>query len=89
MGEVHRLQVSAVANEPLSARKMRSRVPICSRILQKTFHSMNSALSAICPGVAAGAHTLSVEIDQFPFKSGESVNIGPGSVMWIRAVPVQ
>jgi hypothetical protein len=41
------------------------------------------------PGVAAGTHTFSVEIDQFPFKSGETVAIGSDSVMWIRAVPVK
>ena len=41
------------------------------------------------PDMAAGSHTFGVKIDQFPFRSGDSVHIGPGSVMWIRAVPVQ
>jgi len=41
------------------------------------------------PNVAAGNHTFSVHIDQHPGRSGDVIAIGPGSVMWIRAVPVR
>jgi len=68
--------------------------------VRKSIYSDDVSLSSIgigftiarnhfIPGVAAGNHTLGVEIDQFPFRSGEDVNIGPGSVMWIRAVPTK
>lgn len=41
------------------------------------------------PNVAPGTHPLSVELDQFPFRSGDTILIEPGSVMWIRTVPVE
>jgi hypothetical protein len=41
------------------------------------------------PNVPAGQHSFSVRIDQFPFRSGESIHIITPSVLWIRAVPVQ
>jgi hypothetical protein len=45
------------------------------------------ARNHMIPNVASGNHTFSVHIDQFPGQSGMTVGIGPGSVMWIRAVP--
>ena len=41
------------------------------------------------PSLAAGSHTFSVKLDQPSGSSGESIHIGPGSVMWVRAVPVK
>ena len=37
----------------------------------------------------AGMHTFAVEIGQFPFRTNDTIAIGTGSVMWIRAVPVE
>jgi hypothetical protein len=39
--------------------------------------------------VPAGTHTFAVEIGQFPFRTNDIIAIGTGSVMWIRAVPVE
>lgn len=41
------------------------------------------------PNVAAGIHSFAVNIGQFPFRSGDSVHIGPGSILWVRAVPAK
>lgn len=39
--------------------------------------------------LAAGSHTLGVKIDQYPFRSGDTVRIREGSTMWITAYPTQ
>jgi len=41
------------------------------------------------PNLAAGNHTFSVRIDQFPFRTGDAIQIYTISTMWIRAVPVK
>lgn len=41
------------------------------------------------PAVSGGTHTFAVEISQFPFRSNDTLSISTGSVMWIRAMPVE
>ncbi len=40
------------------------------------------------PNLSAGSHTFGVNIDQFPFRSGDTIKIRVGSKLWVMAKPV-